>query len=361
MVAWANPGRSTRPEEVMNNEKRMSNGQRLITFPSQPSPHSMLMIFRKHDMTRMGKGNLPILNEASTTSIFNGGGYPGDRKNYPETSGFDAIELPFPKQLVDNNSLRTESINQGAIAGSIAKYLSNKGVGSEGGPAIELANLGGGLQKLGAGLVDLISNGANTTTLANTLNEMFSMNLNSGQSAAAGKYLLRNILPESVANQVDLQTGTIVNPKETLAFDGVDLKTHSFNWELFPQEQRDSDVIRRIVQRIKKHSLPGVENFAGLERVLLSYPSTVDIFLIGVNQEYFVKFKTCMITSFSVDYGATGTVPIMKGGKPGNVNLSIELSELEIHTSNDYDYDLQDDVAQDPVEDIINNGLPNPI
>jgi hypothetical protein len=60
------------------------------------------------------------------------------------------------------------------------------------------------------------------------------------------------------------------------------------------------------------------------------------VYLIGVNREYYMKFKTSMVTSFGVDYGAGGTLSIMKGGKPAGVNISMQLSELEIETAHDY-------------------------
>ena len=60
------------------------------------------------------------------------------------------------------------------------------------------------------------------------------------------------------------------------------------------------------------------------------------MYLLGVNPDYFVKFKSAMIRSVHVEYGSQGIVSIVKGGKPGNVSLSIDLVELDIHTAEDY-------------------------
>jgi hypothetical protein len=121
-----------------------------------------------------------------------------------------------------------------------------------------------------------------------------------------------------------------------LAFEGVNLRTHQFNWDLFPSNMADSERIREIVNVIKRNSLPETVSLGTISKAFLRYPSTVDMYLIGVNREYYMKFKTSMVTSFGVDYGAGGTLSIMKGGKPAGVNISMQLSELEIETAHDY-------------------------
>ena len=72
-------------------------------------------------------------------------------------------------------------------------------------------------------------------------------------------------------------------------------------------------------------SLPAVEGVDGsptLARAFLKYPSVVDMYLLGIDEGYWMKFKPCMISNVSVDYGGGGLVSIIKGGKPAAVNLS---------------------------------------
>jgi len=160
-------------------------------------------------------------------------------------------------------------------------------------------------------------------------------------AAAGASYLLRNFLPGDIGRSVGVYAGNVVNPKETLAFEGVNLKSHQFTWELYPFDKTDSETIKQIVHFLKTKALPETQgvNINGEEvisRAFLRYPSVVEIHLLGVDQTHFPRFKPCMIQSVNVDYGATGNIPIMTDGKPGAVQLGIQLQELEIHTANDY-------------------------
>ena len=128
--------------------------------------------------------------------------------------------------------------------------------------------------------------------------------------------------------------GATLNPKASLLFSGVDLKDYSFQWTLAPTEQAESELLRRIVKRLKENALPSYSAETIATRVLLKYPSTVDIFLLGVNPSHFVRFKTAMIESVNVNYTPNG-LSVLKGGKPAAIELSINLQEMDIHTAGD--------------------------
>ena len=74
----------------------------------------------------------------------------------------------------------------------------------------------------------------------------------------------------------------------------------------------------------------------GIKKAFLKFPKTVKIYLIGVDQNFYMKFKPSMVSNMTVDYAAGGTLGIMAGGKPAGVNISITLQELQIETANDY-------------------------
>jgi hypothetical protein len=128
--------------------------------------------------------------------------------------------------------------------------------------------------------------------------------------------------------------GATLNPKASLLFSGVDLKDYSFQWTLAPTEQAESELLRRIVRRLKENALPSYSAETVATRVLLKYPSTVDIFLLGVDPNHFIRFKTAMIESVSVNYTPNG-LSVLRGGKPAAVELSINLQEMDIHTADE--------------------------
>jgi hypothetical protein len=158
-------------------------------------------------------------------------------------------------------------------------------------------------------------------------------------AASASMYLLRKILPDAIGRSVNLATGQVLNPRETLAFEGVQLRQHQFNWDLYPNNAQDSARIQEVINLFKRSVLPVTQDLggpSGIAEAFLRYPNICKIYLLGVDSEYYMKFKPAMVTSFNVDYGAGGTLGIMQGGRPAGVNISISLQELQIQTANDY-------------------------
>ena len=75
-----------------------------------------------------------------------------------------------------------------------------------------------------------------------------------------------------------------------------------------------------------------------LGRGLLKYPSMVDCFFHGINQNFFYKLKTCMVSQFNVDYTPNG-IALNRGGKPSAVRINMIMTEAAIHTKADYQPD----------------------
>ena len=70
-------------------------------------------------------------------------------------------------------------------------------------------------------------------------------------------------------------------------------------------------------------------------KLLLNYPSVVDIFFFGIDQSYFVYYKTCMVDSFNINFAPNG-LAFVAGGKPAAVTMDMSVTEMDIHTSEDY-------------------------
>lgn len=318
-----------RPEE--EKYKRQQQKGRFLSFPARPEAHSVLFVFKDYSYAKREsyEGIIPVLNTYRT--IYNQTGISAALSN---ASG---IELPFPKQLKDDTELRLNGFERSIITEKIASYISentrNVSMDQIGSVASGIANeIGSAAYSFGAAAGD-----PSGGSLSNKIQDMLSK-VSMQDVATSAAYLLRTFLPGDMARSVGVYNGNIVNPKETIAFEGVNLKSHMFSWELFPYGREDSLIIRNIVDFLKVKSLPASTDISGLgiRRAFLKYPSVVEIHLLGVDQQHFTRFKPCMIQSVNVDYGATGTVPIMSGGKPGSVQLAIQLQELEIHTANDY-------------------------
>ena len=170
------------------------------------------------------------------------------------------------------------------------------------------------------------------------------LNKLSGATADAAFFAkagLASVAPD-VTNGFGVGTGEAVNPFATLVFNGVDLKTHTFEWLLSPESPSDSEFIKNIIAEIRRNIVPSYEAVGGetsgvsaLDRGLLQYPSLLDIKFSGIKEDYYYRLKPCMVQNFVTDFTPNG-VAILKGGKPAQIRISMTVQEASIWTSKDY-------------------------
>ena len=341
--------RSARPELAIRENKEKMKSERL-SFPTTPYPHGILFIFKQYDYNDLDSNYQTFsspqdLQSNQTNGVTNA--------NSAQISKTSSIELPFPTALSDDISVRLEGFEQSGFVASIAKGIKNFGDSSGGtiGDSIKTAAAAGGdfVGKLASGIqnfggMDFASMKGGASEGMGKLTDMINSTLSSlgtldnATAAAATRYALQQFLPipGDMGKTIDAVTGKIINPKETLAFGGVDLKSHAFEWTLYPSSPADSVMIKNIVNLFKRNALPTFQSVTGMPRVFLNYPSIVDVSLIGIDESYYPRFKPSMISKVGVDYAGGTDMAILKGGKPVAVTISIEISELGIHTAEDY-------------------------
>lgn len=310
--------------ETYRKRKEQTFSQGYQCFPEQPHAHSCLLVFKDftYDAIKIGQSSGGI--RTPFQQAFN------QRSSGAQLRASNTLELPFPKALLDNTGLRINGNERDPFVEGIASKVNSfiKGSGDMTAAQIPqmLQGMGASMAKAGGG--DIVG------AAGNIMREILGTDVT--DIASAAQYLLRDKLGSEISRSIDLVTGQTINPRETLAFEGVNLRAHQFSWDLFPNSAADSERIRNIVAMIKRKSLPEVSSLTGIPKAFLQYPSVVDVYLLGVNTDHFIKYKSSMITEFSVDYGAGGGVAIMKGGKPAGVTLSMSMTELEIETAHDY-------------------------
>jgi hypothetical protein len=335
--SWAD-----RPEHVMAEKRKEleSASNNMLKFPARQQPHSLLMIFEKYSY----KG----FADAYQNKQFNntvGGLFAGLTSNRQAGIGLrstSSVELPFPKNLNDNLGLIYSDMQQSPLIEKAAimagDFFKNAGGSGDGSTLSDIPKL---LQNMGANGSQAYSGGGG---MGKAIGALASSIAATGVSDATNvaTYLLRktlNTLP-GVGDSIDLARGQTLNPRETLAFQGVNLKTHQFQWDLYPESESDSGRIKSIINTLKKNVLPVTRDIGtgklAIKKAFLEYPHTCKMYLIGVDDEYFMQFKPCVIKSVNIDYGPGGGVSIMKGGKPAGVTLQLEMQELQIETAEDY-------------------------
>lgn len=230
----------------------------------------------------------------------------------------NAIVLPIPTNLTDTFSMRVTGAELGAF-GSVAA-----------GAAQKIMDAGGNVESATRGLLDQYA------VSPEEIAKMIVTGQISEHRAAQVKSLVKSQLDAmGLGRPIDAATGRISNPHMTLMFEGMDLKSHTFNWNMAPKNVEDSEAIKNILNLIRRNALPEYEDSSLMAKGLLKFPNVVDVFFTGLDENYFMFFKTCMIQSISTDFSPSG-MAILKGGKPAFVNLTLQLMEMNIHTAGDY-------------------------
>ena len=267
-----------------------------LSFPEKEANYGMLMIFREYQYrTSQDRGFAQLESAGSRTT--------------------DTIFLPLPNNIQDQLGVRVQRFEQGSYGDLVSNSLSE----------IDINDLG----------INSIVSSITSGVLKNIPDFGGSDVGNISRDLA---FLTRKGIDSQFPNQgrnIDAGTGTTINPKAALAFEGVEMKSLTFDWTLAPKSARESDIIRDITNVIKKNMLPSYVNTSVIQRAMFKYPAMVDMFFVGIDPGYYYYFKTAMIQNYTVNYSPNGNA-VMKGGKPAMVQLSLSMIESDIHTSEDY-------------------------
>lgn len=291
------------PSNTINNNKSriLASPGNVMRFPDSDIPYKMLLSFKEYTYS-------------PTATLVTG----SDNYNAAVATPRGSVVLPLPLQLNDTTGIdaTTTSATFAAMATKGLDALSGKNT-----DIFTLDNM--------ALFADLISKGlvgaAGASALAGNKKTAAGLSAAAGAAAAA------------TSDTAQLLGGFAINPFETMQFKGVKLKQHSFTWRLSPSSATESESLRLIINMIKSNVLPSYfDNNNTTAHALLKYPAVAFISFYGIDQNYYYKLKPAMITSFSARYNGGDQLNIYRGGKPAIVDLSMDLTELTIHTAADY-------------------------
>ena len=168
-------------------------------------------------------------------------------------------------------------------------------------------------------------------TIRNKLLEEAKRALGSGGDAS--EYLARQMLGganETIGGLVDRGEGKIPNPNPSLFFQGIPLRTHSFNWLFIPKTEDESRNLHSMIKKFRDRVSPKKKgNF-------LTYPQMIQIGVYDNNgndmsEKYGTKFLKSHVSSFNVNYTPAGTSAFYKDGYPAGISLSMEIQEIEMY------------------------------
>jgi hypothetical protein len=247
----------------------------------------------------------------------------------------DVIILPLPRTLEDRHEISYEGHLELGIVGAIGANASNP------------ANMG---------------------TVTNALADNGMAGLAYAAQGVAGGGGLGN----QVFSIMQQMAGAIPNPHVSALFKSVTLRRHRFDWLLAPNNEEESETLRKVLLRLKQAALPSFTK----NKNLLEMPEMIKIKLMpwgslgnqvseGLDRDIpnnLYVFKHCMIDNISVNY-APDSPTFFAGGDPNNpapsfVLLSLTLLEIEYFTADDYGREgtlSADDIVKNVTEDILKN------
>lgn len=245
--------------------------------------------------------------------------------SFPENLGNHAMVFNFSSYSYDVDATQVSNILNSSIALPIPNNLADtfniniqrQELGGVGNAVREVAAMSAGGNLSLEGVLD-----AGTSAVAGT-----------AKTKIAG--MADAVLGSNAAKGIEIGLGNIANPRIALSFDGVELKTHSFTWTLAPQSARESEKLKDIILKIKRSALPSYNNTFG-QKTFLNYPNVVDVFFLGTVEGYMYYFKRAMVSQFEVNYAGAGSPAFVEGGKPAVVTMTMNMTEIDIHTSEDY-------------------------
>lgn len=137
-------------------------------------------------------------------------------------------------------------------------------------------------------------------------------------------------LSDSVGAAVDKSTGAVLNPFQSLIFQGISLRQHQFSYRFSPNSAAESNTLRGIIKELKTRMHPQKDG------LIYQFPDVCDITFGNSGEPYF--FKTCFLESMSVNYAPAGQPAFFAETKqPTEIEISFTFKEIEPLTREDFD------------------------
>lgn len=172
------------------------------------------------------------------------------------------------------------------------------------------------------------------------------------QVAYDSDFSFLNLIPffnrGSRLEQAGRAVGVNLNKFKSVLMEAPMLKRHEFVWKLSPKSADESEMIRRIVNSLKKDIAPPVK----LNEWILTFPYIFDVYF-EPNFRWMYGFKPCVIESLDVNYSGGNPIPAnYYNGAPESVIINMNLIEIEIWVRDDYE---RWENASDPVSTLFNS------
>ena len=243
-----------------------------------------------------------ILQRTSTEAL-------GENLKNPEYQ----ILLPIPQGLSDTNMVKwgQDDINPIEAAGVAAGTQAMTGD-----PAGALTNLIGATKSV--------------LTSGNAQNLATSYAAAKAVGSFGGNVTAEGILARS--------TGQVLNSNMELLFQGVQLRSFNFSFNLAPRFKKEADEVKQIIRTFKQSMAAKTSGGTGAG-LFISSPEVFQLTYKSGNKKhpFLPSFKPCALVNMGVDYAASNVYATYEDATPVHMRLSLSFQELNPIYFDDYD------------------------
>lgn len=285
---------------ISNSRSQLRLDNAILKYPREIDqvPHKVLFKFTKRGFTQAGNTQ----RATNTSTMF--------------------LALPVPSKIVDGTSVKISGTDLGLTGELIAGASSALS-------SMDFTSLEG-LRASGSAVYDTLANQFQNASLSGAAGfagelgraglQFFGANIiNAAAQRLAG-------INANAGAAIAVGTGQILNPFTTAIFNGVNLRSFTFDWRFSPSSEQESIDLEKVIKRLRAKSLPTVSP----NNLFMEFPNEVEFTYLGMQNDTFT-FPTapCYITGLMVDRTAAGTPAFFaKTGAPAFVSISLNLVEI---------------------------------
>lgn len=133
---------------------------------------------------------------------------------------------------------------------------------------------------------------------------------------------------QAIGDTAKLMNGEAINPMSELLFNGIDHRSFSFNFTLYPKNAEETQLLKDLIYFFKCNMTPELSPNTG--NLVMRYPNYFKIRYLfnNVDNPWLNKIAYCALTRFNVAYQAN--LPAFhRDGSPVAATISMEFQEIE--------------------------------
>jgi len=226
----------------------------------------------------------------------------------------DSIAIYLPPNVKDSTSVGYTNAEMGVIGAAAA-------VGAQAIDALRRGDMSGLASTLGTAAKDLVGEVA----------------LNLGSEFIG---TIAGVDPEGLKGFAKKAFGQASNPYMEVLFEGVEMRTFSYNFTFSPRNAEETADVQKIIKMFRFHMLPELN---GGNSRFMTLPSTFDIHYmyqmsvdVGTENNFYHKIATCVLKGCEVDY-TPGGVKSFASGAPTQITMNLSFQETEMLTKQHVD------------------------